>query len=323
MEDINRPGGDNDFNDAVFFVSANPFTAIETAKLAAAVNNDDDDEDGVSNSIDVAPNDPTIAFYAYTPSQGQFGTLAFEDLFPNKGDYDMNDLVVDYNFKEYLNAQNKIVKIDVSLELRAAGGVQENGFGFEMGVDADKVAAVTGFQLVGGQVKLGSNGVETGQNKAVIIAFDNALQLLGGGNILNTEKEKGQINPVSLNLNIQFTAPVTRQELGAAPFNPFIFVNTLRGKEVHLPGYRPTTLANVDFFGSGDDVTNPNSGVFYQTATGLPFAINVPVSFAYPVERAPINAGHLKFTQWAQSGGSLFSDWYKNLNGYRATSKVY
>jgi LruC domain-containing protein len=323
MEDISRPGGDNDFNDAIFYVSANPFTALKTSNLAPAKNSDDDDEDGVNNSVDVEPNNPNVAFYNYTPSQGQFGTLAFEDLFPNKGDYDMNDLVVDYNFKEYLNANNDIVKMDVSLKLRAAGGVQQNGFGLQLGVTPDKIASVTGSQITGNLISIAGNGTESGQDKAVIIAFDNALQLLGGGSIVNTEKEKGSVNPVDLNLQVVFTAPVSREELGTAPFNPFLFVNTVRGKEVHLPGYHPTKLAIMDYLNSGDDVTNPATGVYYQTASGLPFAINIPVSFAYPVERTPINAGHLKFTQWAQSGGAQFADWYKNLNGYRATAKVY
>ncbi|MBK8562348.1 MAG: LruC domain-containing protein [Saprospiraceae bacterium] len=323
VEDINRPGGDNDFNDAVFYVTANPFSAIETARLVAATNNDDDDNDGVSNAVDVAPNNPAIAFHAYTPSQGAYGTLAFEDLFPSQGDYDMNDLVVDYNFKEYLNAQNQVVKMDVSFRLRAAGGVQQNGFGFELGVVPGKIASVTGHQLLENIVKMAGNGTEAAQDKAVIIAFDNGLQLLGGGSIINTEKEKGQVDPVELDISVTFTQPVARQELGVAPFNPFLFVNTLRGKEVHLPGYHPTSLANEDFFGAADDATNPSNGVYYQTSTGLPFAINLPSSFVYPLERTPINKGHLKFTQWAQSGGTDFTDWYKNLSGYRANQKLY
>jgi LruC domain-containing protein len=324
MEDIDRPGGDNDFNDAIFYVSANPFTAIQTSNLAAATNTDDDDEDGVSNSTDVEPNNPEVAFHAHTPGQGLFGSFAFEDLYPSKGDYDMNDLVVDYNFKEYLNANNEIVKIDVSLKLRAAGGIQENGFGFELGITPDKVASVTGYQLVANPMDvLFPNGVEIKQNKAVVIAFDNALQLLGGGQIINTEKEENEISPVEINMTVRLTQPVTRQALGAAPYNPFMFVNTLRGKEVHLPGYRPTTLANAAFFGSADDATDPNAGIFYKTKTGLPYAINIPSSFIYPAERVPVNAGHLKFTQWTQSGGSQFADWYKNLTGYRALQKLY
>jgi LruC domain-containing protein len=90
-----------------------------------------------------------------------------------------------------------------------------------------------------------------------------------------------------------------------------------------LPGYQPTSRANAAFFGSADDATNPSAGVFYRTKTGLPYAINIPVSFTYPAERVPVNAGHLKFTQWAQSGGTQFADWYKNLNGYRELKKLY
>jgi LruC domain-containing protein len=82
-------------------------------------------------------------------------------------------------------------------------------------------------------------------------------------------------------------------------------------------------LANAAFFGSGDDISNPQSGKYYKAKGNLPFAINIPVSFAYPMERAPINQGHLKFTDWAKSGGSLYSDWYKNLNGYRLDSKIF
>lgn len=323
MEDISRPGGDNDFNDAIFYVTANPFTAVKTDNLAPAKNEDDDDEDGVNNSVDVEPKNPEIAFHNYSPAQGQYGTLAFEDLFPNQGDYDMNDLVVDYNFKEYLNAKNDVVKMDISLKLRASGGVQENGFGIELGVSPDKIASFTGNKVSSSNLSFAANGLEEKQDKAVLIAFSNALELLGGGTLINTEKEQAEMPTVELNMSVTFKSPVSREELGSAPFNPFMFANTLRGKEVHLPGHHPTTLATKDFFGSGDDATKPDAGIFYQTASGLPFAINIPVSFAYPVERAPINASHLMFTKWAESGGSLFSDWYKNLDGYRKDSKIY
>jgi hypothetical protein len=34
-----------------------------------------------------------------------YGTLAYEDLWPSKGDYDFNDLVVDYDFNIVKNNQ--------------------------------------------------------------------------------------------------------------------------------------------------------------------------------------------------------------------------
>jgi LruC domain-containing protein len=323
MEDINRPGGDNDFNDAVFYVTVTPFSAVQTSALAAADNTNDDDEDGVSNSVDVAPNDPSIAFHAFTPAQGTFGTLAFEDLFPSQGDYDMNDLVVDYNFKEYLSPENEIVKMDVNLTLRAAGGVHHSGIGFELGVPPSAVASVSGYQFSGGNISLAANGTEEGQAKAVVLAFNDCLALLGGGSLINTELGKANVDAVDLNLTVVFTQPVSRAELGTAPFNPFLFNKEVRGKEVHLPGYSPTSLVNADYFGSGDDVTDPENGIFYKTANNLPFAIDIPVSFDYLIERAPINQGHLKFTQWAESGGSAFSDWYLDGGDYRAMDKIY
>ncbi len=323
MEDIDRPGGDNDFNDAIFYVTANPFTAVRTENLVAAKNTDDDDDDGVSNSVDVEPNNPNIAFHAYTPAQGAFGTLAFEDLYPSQGDYDLNDLVVDYNFKEVLNANNQIVRIEATLRLMAAGSVQENGFGFELGVLPDKVASVSGHQVSNAIELLGQNNVEYKQDKAVIIAFDKSLTLLGGGRLINTENNETGVDPVELKLTINLAQPISREELGTAPYNPFMFVSDLRGKEVHLPGKPPTNRATAGFFGAADDATDPSAGIFYVTKTGLPYAIHIPVSFAYPMERVPVNTAHLKFSNWVQSGGAQFADWYKNLNGYRAGNKLY
>lgn len=323
MEDVNRPGGDNDFNDAVFYVTVTPFEAVQTQALAAADNTNDDDEDGVSNSVDVEPNNPNIAFHAYTPAQGVYGTLAFEDLFPNQGDYDMNDVVVDYNFKEYLSPDNEVVKMDIDLVIRASGGVHRSGIGFELDVDQSFVSSVTGYQLSGGNISLSGNGTEAGHDKAVIIAFNDCLDLLGGGSIVNTEVGKAEVDPYEMTITVEFTEPIDRADLGTAPFNPFLFNKEVRGKEIHLPGYAPTALVNADYFNSGDDVTDLNAGIYYRTADNLPFAINIPVNFAYPVERSPINQGHLKFTQWAESGGTLFNDWYMEKQDYRQLNKIY
>ena len=68
----------------------------------------------------------------YAPAQGQFGTLAFEDLWPSQGDYDLNDLVVDYNFAEMRNASNNVVRIEATFILRAMGAGLRNGFGIEI-----------------------------------------------------------------------------------------------------------------------------------------------------------------------------------------------
>ena len=142
-----------------------------------------------------------------------------------------------------------------------------------------------------------------------------------GGGFVNTEKDKDKIAPVTLNMVINFSTPVTVAELGDAPYNPFIFVNKDRSREVHLAGFKPTNLANLKLFGTADD--DSGNGKYYQTKNNLPWGIQLPVSFEYPAEKEPINKAFLKFNEWSESKGTLYTDWYKSLPSYRNATKIY
>ncbi len=324
FEDLNRPNGDNDFNDAVFYVTANPFTAIQTTNMVRTSNYAvDTDNDGIPDSQDAAPNDPAYAFVCYGPSANQNGTLAFEDAFPAKGDYDMNDMVIDYNFEIRLNAAHKVTQLRSTFVLKAMGASYRNGFGFELPVAASKVASVTGMKLKENIITLSGNGTESGQNRAVIIAFDNGYNLMStpGGGFVNTERDKSLVNYETVKVAINFSEPIDKSVLGNAPYNPFIFVNRERGREVHLSGKTPTSLANTAYFQTKDD--NTGNGRYYQTKNLLPWAINITQPLNYPVEKMPINKAFLKFNQWAESNGGQYIDWYQNKSNYRAPEKIY
>lgn len=324
FEDLDRPQGDNDFNDAVFYASVNPFTAVNTSNMVATrPYGTDTDNDGVPNEQDAAPNDPTYAFTQFTPSVSQYGSLAFEDSYPSKGDYDMNDMVVDYQFEQRTNAANKVTQLRAKFVLRAMGASFRNGFGFELPISSDKIASVTGMKLKDNTVTLNGNGTESRQQNAVFVAFDNGFDLMRSpdSGFVNTEKNKQQITPDTITLLINFKEPVSPAELGAAPFNPFIFVNRERGREVHLAGKLPTSLANRTLFGTADD--NSGNGKYYQTKNNLPWAIQLPTSFVYPVEKEPINRVYLKFNEWSESKGVYYGDWYKPLPSYRDLNKTY
>ena len=324
FEDLDRPGGDNDFNDAVFYASVNPFTAVVNTNMATTrVYSADTDNDGIPDSQDTAPTDPTYAFTQFTPSVSQFGTLAFEDSYPLKGDYDMNDMVVDYQFEQRTNAANKVTQLRAKFVLRAMGASFRNGFGFELPITADKVASVTGAKRTDNLITVNANGTESRQTNAVFIPFDNAYDILrpADGGFVNTEKTRLKLNNDTISLVINFKEPISVDELGAAPFNPFIFVNRERSREVHLAGYTPTDLANKTLFGTADD--DSGNGKYYQTKTNLPWAIQLPTTFAYPVEKEPINKAYLKFNEWSESKGVKFTDWYKEQPNYRDAAKIY
>lgn len=327
FEDILRTnsGCDQDFNDAVFYATANPIEAVKSVNVPVIDSPEDNDEDGVSNVFDDYPNDPNKAINNYYPAENQFGTLAFEDLWPAKGDYDFNDLVLDYQFNMVTNSDNMIVEVRPKFVVRAIGAGYHNGFGFQMDINSALVQSVTGSNLRYNYINLSANGTEAGNTKATIIPFDNAFNVLPspGGTYVNTVLENTFVVPDTLEMVIKFTSPQNLEAVGTPPYNPFLIVNKIRGKEVHLPGYPPTSLVDNSFFGTEDDNTNLALGNYYKSKTNLPWGMNLPSSFVYPIEKNAITTGHLKFGQWAQSSGFSYMDWYENKLGYRNTSKLY
>ena len=94
FEDLNRENGsDNDFNDAVFYATVTPYEAVKGSIYQSIDSPIDKDDDGVSDDSDDYPDDETKAFNNYYTAKNQVGTLAFEDLWPYKGDYDFNELL--------------------------------------------------------------------------------------------------------------------------------------------------------------------------------------------------------------------------------------
>lgn len=288
----------------------------------------DADGDGVPDGEDEFPNDPDRAYTILFPANG-FGSLAFEDLWPAKGDYDFNDLVLDYRFRTITNGQNQVVEIFNTLVIRAIGASLENGFGYQFpitDIDQSKIN-VTGYALTENFISLGANGLENGQSKPTIIAFDNAFSRLphpGSGVGVNTTPSSPYVQPDTLRLTITFAAPrPLYSSLNIPEFNPFLIINKERGKEVHLPDYRPTDLVDASLFGVLDDDSQPSANRYYKTSTNLPWAINIYDRFDYPVEKVDIVNAHLMFADWATSGGVLFPDWFRNLAGYRNLNNIY
>jgi LruC domain-containing protein len=321
FEDQIRPGGDNDFNDAVFYASANPIENVEIENIQKAnPERVDTDGDGIYDSFDDYPEDSKLAFNNYYASSNLYGTLAFEDLWPAKGDYDFNDLVVDYNFNRISNAQNRVTTLQGKFVVRAIGGSYQNGFGFTIeGLNPSLIESVTGTEYTEGYIQTNANGTEAGQSSATIIVFDNAWQQGHG----NTERDAAFIIPDTLTVNIKLTTPVDANAFGLAPFNPFIIVNKERGKEVHLPNYPPSDLADNSYFGQSNDDTNFNTGKYYKTEENLPWALNFPSKFEYPIEKASINSAHLNFIPWVLSEGQNYKNWYKHEAGFRDDSNIY
>jgi LruC domain-containing protein len=264
------------------------------------------------------------------------GTLAYEDLWPGKGDYDFNDLIIDYDFVVNKNSQEVVQNITATFVVNAFGASYHNGFGFTFPtVSPEDIVSVSGTNVVNNAVfDIASNGTENGQSKATIIVFDDARRVMPqttGGIGVNTQLDYDFIDPVTIVVNITFASgAVTYSELNIGEFNPFITVNTTindspgsRGLEVHLPGYEPTDLFDESYFGQLDDNSSFATGIYFVTDSNLPWAINIAEGFDWVIEFQDITGAYNHFAEWAQSGGINYADWYLDSNGYRNDSMIY
>ena len=98
---------DENFSDVVIALKSNPVDAITDIP----VTNPDDDK----TSIDFLK-----------------GIYAFEDLWPNQGDYDMNDVIVRYNYGNTFNEKNQIYSESFTFKTFQNIATNNNGLGFRL-----------------------------------------------------------------------------------------------------------------------------------------------------------------------------------------------
>ncbi len=323
-EDIKRDlsGCDHDFNDVVFYTSWNPITSVDLGDYAPIdTNQKDKDKDGVADALDEYPEDPKRAFNSYSPGKNTFGTLMFEDLWPSFGDYDMNDLVVDYQVMEISDAQNKIKEVKFTAVIRATGAGFKNGFGIQLPMSSELVENVKGNRLTTGSIKTRETGVEDGQRLTTVIITDDVNYELPI--MANVFKNNSSNESDTLQVSITFKDAIRKADLGSAPYNPFLVINQDRRREVHMINGQPTDLVDTSLFGANDDYSTPGEGRYYTGKKGFNWALHTPVSIPYTQERIDFTKAYTRFADWARSGGKDYLDWYLDTKDQRNASALY
>lgn len=281
-----------------------------------------------------------FAIWYYYPSRNSFGTLMFEDLWPSKGDYDMNDLVVDYKMIEkyyrrpYFHVPGigwfyRIYAIEATFRLRAVGA----GYTLAFAMQLPNLCSISG--EVTSDLPQGIT-IETDNNTLILVgdahdAFDSSLS----GSWINTNESDPYYPIVEFTVNIPIeyvpaSDPAWTQwdndrlnPIYNPPYNPFIYPEGNRDQEIHLSNYPPTDSMNYALFGTGDDASDPQNEIYYKTSNGLPWAVHITKSTVYPIETKQITSAFLYFGEWAESGGSSHDDWYEDNSGYRDNSNIY
>ncbi len=299
-----------DFCDILFYLESAPGKSLTMGSLGI------DD----AKTPDVTPETPeNKTVYS--------GTLIYEDLWPYRGDFDMNDVVVEYTCTVWRNEFNNIYKtVDVFRPVHCGAALQ-NGFAFQYGVSPSAfdsfTATVPGAlpKHAGGTFfgreeaphrdiwgSFDPNQFEPGQDKAVVRVFED-IRVDGR----SPAPREYRFETSSYN------RPVSNAEFGFPPYNPFIIIvhpeGDTRNRELHLQGHAPTNKGTHEFFNYGRDRSNVATGDYYRGEGDYPFAISIPITnFSLPNENTPIDEKYTHFNAWATSGGVLFKDWYIEHN---------
>jgi len=310
FEDLPRTWGDNDFNDAVFSVKSNPEAAINSDDLVVVPQVNDSDADGIVDDSDEFPNDYKRAYSSYYPNQNDSVTLAFEDNWPNVGDYDLNDLVISEQLRVIYNAEGAISGFTISGFINSRGAARHNGFAMRlMGVPPAAIGEST--ITIDGQ--LFNKETENYQTDAVIVFWQDSHEFTqtnqsGKCAHFNTVKDCSQFAPVPFLLDVELNSALASLNHSLLDF--FIFRTNDRSLEIHFANYPPTDLFDLTRFGKFDDTSEPSTGRYFKSALNLPWALKLTTNWRYPQEYIDVIWAYPEYEIWVESSGGESQDWH-------------
>ncbi|MCG9568921.1 LruC domain-containing protein [Vibrio chagasii] len=263
----------------------------------------------------------------YFPSASGYATLAYEDNWPYKADYDMNDAVIMYRITEILK-DGKVVKSTIDGRLAAVGATYKNGFAIRLpNLAPSSLDTVNSYMKHNGVFT--DLGMEDGRSEAIFIAAEDLSEKANTScafyRTSNACKEDEQFAfQIGINLSGDGVSTASWTDM---PYDPFIFatpgyyhgdnlpMHPGRSWEVHLPDQAPTeAFDTVNLFdsGIGVDDSDPATGKYFKTAENHPWALIITSTeeWEWPQEYVDIVTAYPEFKQWAESGGDNNQTWY-------------
>ena len=315
------------------------------ANLKSVKSYTDTDGDGVFDDFDDFPSNPDLAYQVFYPSPYGNTSLKsgddtqivwyyqmFEDLWPSKGDYDLNDLTIKLRMVTNFDAESNWISGTFDYYIWTNGAALNLGCGMEflnwVGSEGDKYQFqylnANQITLVPGSYNESLTMPDTQVNNGFII-FNNA-DLAKGTDYWNTGVGQSA-DPMASHLSFDYEVAPPTQNGHMAAFM-YLFYTDDRGHEVRPIGMPPTTAATWSLLATGSDASPtapwdytphvatflyPYDPPFYATAAKHPWGIelayegNLKVAF----EKVDIIDAFPQFKVWAESGGTENTYWYE------------
>lgn len=234
------------------------------------------------------------------------GIYAFEDLWPAKGDYDMNDVMTKSTYTKLTDSNNNIYEESYTFKTYGNRADLTNG----LAVRLDGVSATDKLEFY---VK----AVGAEEFSALETTYDATDRVVVFTNDVNTNKgAEYKVKVIHAD-----NSPVEKQTIDA---EPFVFRAEDGGDavawwEVHLTGNAPTSKMNRNYFGKGEDRSQPDKDIFYVRSGNYPFAFFLAGANETDLskmldpenESVAIDQLYSGYTEWVTSNGAKSASWYK------------
>lgn len=241
-------------------------------------------------------------------------SYAFEDNYPQAGDYDFNDIVLNVNLPA---AGNDVKELKYIVDLRAVGAVKQLGAGLRIReFDKSNVEEVSFGAGATQRTNSLNSGIfenasyETNGNELVIPLFGDAHYMYGytGSQrpMLNTGNASTPLtNIYTLEVNIKLKNAISIPSVtDGLDFFIAYQGGAQKRTEIHLNQFNSPTangqLADKEVLDVIKAVNNT-------------WALCVPEKFAYPTETTVITDAYAKFADWAHDQ-VMNTDWYNTVS---------
>ncbi|KIE18729.1 hypothetical protein SE23_20750 [Vibrio sinaloensis] len=267
------------------------------------------------------------------PTGASHVTFAYEDQYPLVGDYDMNDVLMNVKFTEY-QLDDQVIRLKIEGQIAALGGDNRSGFAIRLPNVARSDIKQDSVVLTVNNVEAEGAVLEEGTTDAVFIIHEDLWNITEAGEAENCTMFRTQVNcgtsyRPTWQLTLSMQNAISTDMMPAFPYDPFIFAAPGhyygdvglevsggypgRGLEIHLKNKAPTSKFNPAYKSKGVDASSGST--HYHDANGLPWAIEIPISWKHPLERVNILEAYSQFAGFAQdSSGGTSPTWYANSN---------
>ncbi|WP_083628796.1 LruC domain-containing protein [Vibrio panuliri] len=263
------------------------------------------------------------------PSGADYTTFAYEDQYPIAGDYDMNDVLMNVKYTEY-QLDGKVIRIKLEGQVAALGGDYHSGFAIRLPDVAPTDIKQELIELIINGEPVERTVLESGTTDAVLIIQDDLWDIAESGEgesctFFRTQEGCGTSYRPTWQLTVTMRNAIENQQMPDFPYDPFIFAAPghyygeigyqltggypSRGLEVHLKNQAPTSKFDARYKALGDDTSSGET--HFHNANGLPWAIEIPLTWQHPLEQVSILKAYRYFSVFASDpSGQTATTWY-------------